>query len=130
MAKAAEVIGQAARTAEDGGELISNYRGRSDYHRGDYRGEVRDGHAHGVGVLRWSNGYYVSEKGDTLDLPAGSVDYEGEWRSGVRHGLGVMRYPNGNIRHAGQWNDRNCHGLGVSWSVRHTLHHCRLSRLP
>eukprot|EP00918_Siedleckia_nematoides_P097053 GHVU01212832.1.p1 GENE.GHVU01212832.1~~GHVU01212832.1.p1 ORF type:complete len:118 (+),score=17.68 GHVU01212832.1:28-354(+) len=89
MAKAAEVIGQAARTAEETSPVTRRVDTSSDY-----RGELRDGTTpHGIGVARYSErfGCYVGEEGETLALPAGSVDYEGEWRNGVRHGLGVLR---------------------------------------
>eukprot|EP00918_Siedleckia_nematoides_P068044 GHVU01148123.1.p1 GENE.GHVU01148123.1~~GHVU01148123.1.p1 ORF type:complete len:179 (+),score=20.36 GHVU01148123.1:3-539(+) len=64
---------------------------------GRYRGEVRNGRPHGLGVLRYRNG---------------SI-YEGEFRDGSEHGLGVYRHTNGNIGYAGQWQDRLYHGFGL-----------------
>ena len=31
--------------------------------------------------------------------------YEGEWRNGMAHGMGKETYPNGKVRHEGQWID-------------------------
>eukprot|EP00918_Siedleckia_nematoides_P089575 GHVU01196881.1.p1 GENE.GHVU01196881.1~~GHVU01196881.1.p1 ORF type:complete len:339 (+),score=62.75 GHVU01196881.1:127-1143(+) len=47
MAEAAKRTGQAARRAEETGEMVRNYPGV-----GDYRGEVRNGRPHGLGVTR------------------------------------------------------------------------------
>eukprot|EP00918_Siedleckia_nematoides_P065180 GHVU01141789.1.p2 GENE.GHVU01141789.1~~GHVU01141789.1.p2 ORF type:complete len:141 (+),score=8.26 GHVU01141789.1:94-516(+) len=90
MIEAAVLMGQAAQRAAETGEVIRTYRG-----------EVRDGRRHGLGVDRRPDGW-----------PNGSVCYEGEWRNGNRHGLGVSRWANGNIGYAGQWQDTR-HGLGV-----------------
>eukprot|EP00918_Siedleckia_nematoides_P036322 GHVU01078944.1.p1 GENE.GHVU01078944.1~~GHVU01078944.1.p1 ORF type:complete len:139 (-),score=13.00 GHVU01078944.1:191-586(-) len=93
ITEAAELMGQVARRAEETGQRIRNFQ-----RMGRYRGEVRNGRPHGLGVRRWDNG---------------SVWYEGEWRNGNRHGLGVWRYTNGNIGYAGQWQDHRRHDLGV-----------------
>eukprot|EP00918_Siedleckia_nematoides_P034102 GHVU01074190.1.p1 GENE.GHVU01074190.1~~GHVU01074190.1.p1 ORF type:complete len:167 (+),score=24.54 GHVU01074190.1:78-503(+) len=95
MAEAAELMGHAARRAEQTGEVIKDYLfNRIEC---EYRGEVRKGEPHGIGVVR---------------LPT-AVYYDGEWRNGVLHGLGVQRLENGNIQYAGQWQDNVYHGLGV-----------------
>eukprot|EP00918_Siedleckia_nematoides_P096838 GHVU01212438.1.p1 GENE.GHVU01212438.1~~GHVU01212438.1.p1 ORF type:complete len:157 (+),score=19.57 GHVU01212438.1:23-472(+) len=117
MAEAAERMGQAARRAEETGEVIrvtpastygaavfsglpANNSSRENHERSfDYRGEVRRGHADGLGVER--------------RLEDGSVWYEGELQIDLNHGLGVMRYLNGNIDYAGQWEVGGHHGLGV-----------------
>jgi hypothetical protein len=31
--------------------------------------------------------------------------YRGEWRNGMAHGHGTETYPNGSIRHEGEWMD-------------------------
>lgn len=31
--------------------------------------------------------------------------YRGEWRNGMAHGRGTETYPNGAVRHDGQWVD-------------------------
>eukprot|EP00918_Siedleckia_nematoides_P017061 GHVU01036637.1.p1 GENE.GHVU01036637.1~~GHVU01036637.1.p1 ORF type:complete len:179 (+),score=18.37 GHVU01036637.1:44-538(+) len=119
MEKATVLMVQAARIAEATGKKIKS--------RWNYRGEVKDGKRHGLGVSR---------------RPNGSVNYEGEWRNDKRHGLGVIRlsfatdpaalrypllypngmarlypngniYSNGNIWYAGQYQDGLRHGLGV-----------------
>eukprot|EP00918_Siedleckia_nematoides_P030410 GHVU01065842.1.p1 GENE.GHVU01065842.1~~GHVU01065842.1.p1 ORF type:complete len:149 (+),score=14.47 GHVU01065842.1:31-447(+) len=100
---AAVLMGQAARTAEETGELIRNFLSS-----GHYRGEVRNGVQHGLGVHRNSDR---------------SVDYEGEWRNGKWHGLGVDWYRNRTTLYTGQWQHSRFHGLGVmrnpDGSVRH-----------
>eukprot|EP00918_Siedleckia_nematoides_P034122 GHVU01074228.1.p3 GENE.GHVU01074228.1~~GHVU01074228.1.p3 ORF type:complete len:161 (-),score=11.18 GHVU01074228.1:713-1195(-) len=59
-------------------------------------------HAHGLGVMRRSDG---------------SVVYEGHWRLSQFYGLGVSRYPNGNIEYAGQVADGRQDGLCVHRSL-------------
>eukprot|EP00918_Siedleckia_nematoides_P092280 GHVU01202681.1.p2 GENE.GHVU01202681.1~~GHVU01202681.1.p2 ORF type:complete len:159 (+),score=26.35 GHVU01202681.1:67-477(+) len=93
MVEAAVLVGLAARRAAEIGDVISNFWGS-----GDYRGEVRDGKARGLGITRYEDG---------------SVFYEGEWRNGKPNGLGVNRWNDGSIIYAGQWQDNRRHGLGI-----------------
>eukprot|EP00918_Siedleckia_nematoides_P057417 GHVU01125226.1.p1 GENE.GHVU01125226.1~~GHVU01125226.1.p1 ORF type:complete len:167 (+),score=32.60 GHVU01125226.1:71-502(+) len=102
MEKAAVLMGKAARIAEKTGEVINNGQ--------NYRGEVKDGEAHGLGVNRWSGAWMIPSS-----YKDGSVMYEGEYRNGSLHGLTLLRWPNGTISYAGQTQDGNgYHGLGVS----------------
>ncbi|KAG7370893.1 2-isopropylmalate synthase [Nitzschia inconspicua] len=56
---------------------------------GQYEGAWRDGRYEGFGTCTWEDGRR----------------YRGEWRNGMAHGRGIETYPNGTIRHEGQWID-------------------------
>eukprot|EP00934_Nitzschia_sp_Nitz4_P002347 Nitzschia sp. Nitz4//scaffold104_size75438//34677//39307//NITZ4_005658-RA/size75438-snap-gene-0.114-mRNA-1//1//CDS//3329532392//2347//frame0 len=56
---------------------------------GQYVGNWKDGRYDGFGTCVWED----------------KRRYEGEWRNGMAHGHGIETYPNGNIRHQGQWVD-------------------------
>ena len=56
---------------------------------GQYEGAWKDGRYDGFGECTWED----------------KRKYRGEWRNGMAHGRGIETYPNGNIRHEGQWID-------------------------
>eukprot|EP00918_Siedleckia_nematoides_P096839 GHVU01212439.1.p1 GENE.GHVU01212439.1~~GHVU01212439.1.p1 ORF type:complete len:132 (+),score=17.14 GHVU01212439.1:23-397(+) len=92
MAEAAERMGQAARRAEETGEVI----------------RVTPASTYGAAVFSG-----LPANNSSRELEDGSVWYEGELQIDLNHGLGVMRYLNGNIDYAGQWEVGGHHGLGV-----------------
>ncbi len=64
-----------------------------------YTTEMKDGKAHGRGVLVFANGNR-------------SDRYEGDWKDGKRHGRGVKVWANGD-RYEGEFRDGNRTGRGV-----------------
>jgi len=75
------------------GEFVNGQReGHGKYtfaDGGQYEGSWKDGRYDGFGTCTWEDGRR----------------YRGEWRNGMAHGRGIETYPNGNVRHEGQWND-------------------------
>jgi hypothetical protein len=67
-----------------------------------WQGNVKDGYAHGEGLLTW---YYFKRVVST---------YKGEMRLGRPHGYGVYRFADGDI-YEGSWHDGKRHGFGRQW---------------
>lgn len=75
------------------GEFVNGQReGHGKYtfaDGGQYDGSWKDGRYDGFGTCTWEDGRR----------------YRGEWRNGMAHGRGIETYPNGDVRHEGQWID-------------------------
>ena len=64
-----------------------------------YQGELRDGVAHGQGVMDYSD--------------VRGRRYEGEWRDGYRHGQGTEVWTHNGSRYEGEFLNGKRHGKGV-----------------
>eukprot|EP00918_Siedleckia_nematoides_P103440 GHVU01225827.1.p1 GENE.GHVU01225827.1~~GHVU01225827.1.p1 ORF type:complete len:231 (+),score=13.27 GHVU01225827.1:103-795(+) len=86
MEEAAVLMGQAARRAEERGEVTRRYtKVESGY---EIEGEWRNGKLNGLGVCRRGNE---------------TIRYAGQCENNRLHGLGVTRNEDGTVRHAGWW---------------------------
>lgn len=97
------------------GKLSWRYDGTTDH----YEGEMRDGKAHGRGIVvtadggrydgEWREG---NEHGRGTWAGANGDRYDGEWRDGKPHGRGTWTWASGD-RYDGEWRDDERHGRGT-----------------
>lgn len=72
---------------------------------GRYEGSWKDGRYSGFGICAWEDGRCY--KGCVFLALSGSASLTfmvlSEWLNGMAHGKGVETFPDGTIRHDGQW---------------------------
>ena len=85
----------------------------------EYKGQVKDGKAHGYGVRTWKSGDIESGlfhngllDGFANKLFSSGGKYSGEWRESKHHGQGTYTYSNGNV-YTGSWERGTKHGHGT-----------------
>lgn len=88
------------RQAEAAAKIQSIYRAKRIRQFVGFRGETRNGQAHGHGRMVW---------------PDGSC-FEGEWAEGVPHGEGEVVWADGSY-YQGAWADGGRHGYGLHESA-------------
>ena len=89
------------RRAEKAAKIQAAWRAKKIRAFVGYRGEMRNGRAHGVGRMVWADGSY----------------YEGGWKEGVPDGWGEVVWPDGSY-YAGEWARGERRGQGLHESAR------------
>ncbi len=91
----ADPLSSAGSTVDPTAPDPSTFRQWVDFDRSVFRGQARNGKAHGYCTMKMLDGSH----------------YEGYWRKGVRTGTGTFTYANGN-RYTGNWKNDVPHGDG------------------
>ena len=106
------------RTVSEG-DLLYSIMNTKSFPDGSYKGELKDGYAHGKGTLTYTNGdIYIGEMrlnslwGKGTLTQASGAKYVGEFINNTKEGTGTYTYVNGN-KYVGEWKNDKKHGNGT-----------------